>query len=206
MSHFRRRRSRSAVWTGFGLACLANDSARPCRIRPHRSGDRVMAKEIVRVLRSEADYDAALEEIERYFEREPEPGTPDADRFDLLALIIEDYDRKRWPIEPPDAIDAIPLPHGDGRLYPGRSRPPARFAPARIRCPEGQASPDDEHSVAAAPRVGHSGRGADRAVAAARTKLCGVDCAEVRIEAVGKGCGGDHGYSSVSCQRGDCSS
>jgi HTH-type transcriptional regulator / antitoxin HigA len=66
-----------------------------------------MAKEIVRVLRSEADYDAALEEIERYFEREPEPGTPDADRFDLLALIIEDYDRKRWPIEPPDAIDAI---------------------------------------------------------------------------------------------------
>src|SRR5271154_3931038 len=66
-----------------------------------------MAKEIVRVLRSEADYDAALEEIERYFEREPEPGSPDADRFDLLALIVEDYERKRWPIEPPDTIDAI---------------------------------------------------------------------------------------------------
>jgi HTH-type transcriptional regulator / antitoxin HigA len=66
-----------------------------------------MAKEIVRVLRSEADYDAALEEIERYFESEPAPGTPDADRFDLLALIVEDYERKRWPIEPPDAIDAI---------------------------------------------------------------------------------------------------
>jgi HTH-type transcriptional regulator / antitoxin HigA len=47
-----------------------------------------MAKEIVRVLRSEADYDAALEEIERYFESKPEPGTPDADRFDLLALIV----------------------------------------------------------------------------------------------------------------------
>src|SRR5277367_400923 len=107
MSYFRRRRSRSAVWTGFGLACLANDSARPCRIRPHRSGDCVMAKEIVRVLRSEADYDAALEEIERYFEREPEPGAPDADRLDLLALIVEDYERKRWLIEPPDAIDAI---------------------------------------------------------------------------------------------------
>jgi HTH-type transcriptional regulator/antitoxin HigA len=27
--------------------------------------------------------------------------------FDLLALIIEDYERKRWPIEPPEAIDAI---------------------------------------------------------------------------------------------------
>jgi HTH-type transcriptional regulator / antitoxin HigA len=66
-----------------------------------------MAKKIIRPLRSEADYDAALEEIERYFEIEPNPGTPEADRFDLLALIIEDYERKRWPIEPPDAIDAI---------------------------------------------------------------------------------------------------
>lgn len=58
-------------------------------------------------LRSEADYDAALEEIERYFEKEPKPATPEADRFDLLALIIEDYERKRWPIEPPDTVDAI---------------------------------------------------------------------------------------------------
>ena len=66
-----------------------------------------MAKKITRPLRSEADYDAALEEIERYFEIEPKPDTPEADRFDLLALIIEDYERKRWPIEPPDTVDAI---------------------------------------------------------------------------------------------------
>lgn len=66
-----------------------------------------MAKKMIRPLRSEADYDAALEEIERYFEDEPKPGTPEADRFDLLALIIEDYERRRWPIEPPDTIDAI---------------------------------------------------------------------------------------------------
>jgi HTH-type transcriptional regulator/antitoxin HigA len=66
-----------------------------------------MAKKMIRPLRSEADYDAALKEIERYFENEPKPGTLQADRFDLLALIIEDYERKRWPIEPPDAIDAI---------------------------------------------------------------------------------------------------
>jgi HTH-type transcriptional regulator / antitoxin HigA len=66
-----------------------------------------MAKKIIRPLHSEADYDAALEEIERYFEMEPKPGTPEADRFELLALIIEDYERKRWPIEPPETIDAI---------------------------------------------------------------------------------------------------
>jgi HTH-type transcriptional regulator / antitoxin HigA len=66
-----------------------------------------MAKKIIRPLHSEADYDAALNEIERYFENEPKVGTPDADRFDLLALIVEDYERKRWPIEPPEPIDAI---------------------------------------------------------------------------------------------------
>jgi HTH-type transcriptional regulator/antitoxin HigA len=66
-----------------------------------------MAKKMIRPLRSEADYDAALEEIERYFENEPKPDTTEADRFDLLALIIEDYERKHWPIEAPEAIDAI---------------------------------------------------------------------------------------------------
>ena len=66
-----------------------------------------MAKKIIRPLRSESDYDAALKEVERYFEDEPKPDTPAADRFDLLALIIEDYERKRWPIEPPHPIDAI---------------------------------------------------------------------------------------------------
>jgi len=66
-----------------------------------------MAKKMIRPLRSEADYDAALEEIERYFENEPKPGTEEADRFDLLALVVEDYERKHWPINPPDTIDAI---------------------------------------------------------------------------------------------------
>jgi HTH-type transcriptional regulator / antitoxin HigA len=66
-----------------------------------------MAKEMIRPLRTEADYDAALEEIERYFDNEPKQETPEADRFDLLALVIDDYERKNWPIEPPDAIDAI---------------------------------------------------------------------------------------------------
>jgi HTH-type transcriptional regulator / antitoxin HigA len=66
-----------------------------------------MAKKVIRPLRSETDYDAALEEIEQYFDNGPMPGTPQADRFDLLALIIEDYERKHWPIDPPDTIDAI---------------------------------------------------------------------------------------------------
>lgn len=61
----------------------------------------------IRPLRSEADYDEALEAIEAYFIDEPEPGTPAADRFDLLALVIADYERRHWEIEPPDAPDIL---------------------------------------------------------------------------------------------------
>jgi HTH-type transcriptional regulator/antitoxin HigA len=66
-----------------------------------------MAKKMIRPLRSEADYDSALSEIERYFDKEPIPGSAEADRFDLLALVIEDYERTRWPIDPPDPVEAI---------------------------------------------------------------------------------------------------
>jgi hypothetical protein len=54
----------------------------------------------IRALRSEADYDAALEAIESFFVNEPEPDTPEADRFDLLALAIADYERQHWEIMP----------------------------------------------------------------------------------------------------------
>ena len=62
---------------------------------------------MIRPLRNEADYDRALAAIESHFADEPEPGTPEADAFDLLALVIEDYERRHWPIDPPDPVDAI---------------------------------------------------------------------------------------------------
>jgi HTH-type transcriptional regulator/antitoxin HigA len=61
----------------------------------------------IRAIRTEADYDWALAEIERYFLKEPEPGTPAAERFDVLAALIDAYEAKHWPIEPADPIDAI---------------------------------------------------------------------------------------------------
>lgn len=61
----------------------------------------------IRPIKSEADYDWALREIERYFDQEPEPGSQDADRFDVLASLIEGYEAKYWPIEAPDPIEAV---------------------------------------------------------------------------------------------------
>jgi HTH-type transcriptional regulator/antitoxin HigA len=57
----------------------------------------------IRSLHSEAEYDWALVEIERYFDKEPKRGTAEADRFDVLAALIESYEAQRWPI-------GLPLP------------------------------------------------------------------------------------------------
>lgn len=61
----------------------------------------------IRPIRTEEDYDWALGEIETYFVDVPEPGTPAADRFDVLADLIEVYENSHWPIEPIDPVQAI---------------------------------------------------------------------------------------------------
>jgi len=61
----------------------------------------------IRPIRNEADYDWALKEIAPYFDAPPKRGSPEADRFDVLAALIEAYEAKHWPIDPPAAIDAI---------------------------------------------------------------------------------------------------
>ncbi len=63
--------------------------------------------ENIRPIRTEEDYEWAMAEVTHYFENQPEPGTPDGDRFDLLSDLIEAYEDKHWPIDKPDPIEAI---------------------------------------------------------------------------------------------------
>ncbi len=61
----------------------------------------------VRPIRSEADYDWALGELEAYFADEPLPGTPEADRFDVLSALVGAYEDEHWSIDAPDPVAAI---------------------------------------------------------------------------------------------------
>ena len=54
--------------------------------------------ENIRPIKTEADYDWAIAEITKYFENEPEVGSADGDRFDVLATLIEAYEDKHYPI------------------------------------------------------------------------------------------------------------
>lgn len=50
----------------------------------------------IRPVRTEADYDAAVAEIERLWGAEP--GTDDGDKLDILATLVEKYETVHWPI------------------------------------------------------------------------------------------------------------
>src|ERR1035437_10053394 len=60
----------------------------------------------IRPIRSEADYQAALKEIEKLMESQP--GTPEGDRMDVLVTLVEAYEAKHFPIpEPDDAVGVL---------------------------------------------------------------------------------------------------
>jgi HTH-type transcriptional regulator / antitoxin HigA len=51
----------------------------------------------IRPIRSEADYEAAVAEIERPWDAEP--GSDDGDKLDVLATLVERYENERWPVD-----------------------------------------------------------------------------------------------------------
>lgn len=59
----------------------------------------------IQPIRTEADYDQALANIERLWGARQ--GTPNGDRLDVLLVLVEDYESKHHPIAPPDPVEAI---------------------------------------------------------------------------------------------------
>ena len=56
-------------------------------------------------LRTEADYEAAIAEIEALWGASA--GTPRGDRLDILATLVDVYENEHYPMDPPDPIEAI---------------------------------------------------------------------------------------------------
>jgi len=51
------------------------------------------------------NYEAALSEIERLWGSKA--GTPEGDRLDALATLIEAYEAEHYPMDPPGPLEAI---------------------------------------------------------------------------------------------------
>jgi HTH-type transcriptional regulator/antitoxin HigA len=59
----------------------------------------------IRPIRSEADHRSALAEIERLWDAPA--GSAEADRLDVLAMLVEKFEERAFPIAEGDPIDAI---------------------------------------------------------------------------------------------------
>lgn len=61
----------------------------------------------VKVIKSETEYDAALDRADAIFDAQP--GMPEGDELELLLLVIKAYEDEHHPIPPPDPIEAIKI-------------------------------------------------------------------------------------------------
>ena len=70
----------------------------------------------IKPIHTAAAYQAALREISALMEFDPDLGTPKGDRLDVLATLVQAYETKHHPIDPPDPIEAIKFRMEQGGL------------------------------------------------------------------------------------------
>lgn len=61
----------------------------------------------IKPIKTETDYREALKQLEKIFDAPI--GTPENDEADILSLMIDEYEKKHYPIEAPDPIEAIKI-------------------------------------------------------------------------------------------------
>ncbi len=59
---------------------------------------------------TEPEYEAVMAEVGRLWGARS--GTPDGDRLDRLATLIDAYEAEYWPMDTPDPVEVPPCPPG----------------------------------------------------------------------------------------------
>src|ERR1700722_15782170 len=60
-----------------------------------------------RAIRTEDQYHSYIEEVGRLMSRGGKLSASEIDRLEILTILIEAYENEKYPVEPPDPIDAI---------------------------------------------------------------------------------------------------
>lgn len=61
----------------------------------------------IRLIKTDDDYIEALKEVERLIDLDPNPGTPEDNKLEILSFLVEKYEEKKFSIGMPDPIEAI---------------------------------------------------------------------------------------------------
>ncbi len=58
-------------------------------------------------IRTERDYKSALKEVSTLVDLDPDLGSEEGDRLEVLSILVETYEAKHYPIDLPDPVEAI---------------------------------------------------------------------------------------------------
>jgi HTH-type transcriptional regulator / antitoxin HigA len=61
----------------------------------------------IRPIKTEDDLTWALKEVEQYFNHEPEKGSPEGDRFEVLVTLIAAYEAEHHPIPEATSVEVL---------------------------------------------------------------------------------------------------
>ena len=61
----------------------------------------------MKIIKNKKDYEIALEQVEKLIDLDPLKDTKEADKLDLLSLLIQKYEDEHYPISLPTPVDAI---------------------------------------------------------------------------------------------------
>ncbi len=61
----------------------------------------------IRPIHSEDDYNAAKRRLAAWFDNLPVPGSEEGDAFEVLLVLVANYESTHFPIDAPDPIEAI---------------------------------------------------------------------------------------------------
>jgi len=59
----------------------------------------------IKPIKTESDYRSALERLTLIFDAAP--NTTEGDEAEVLGILIDEYEKQHYPIDPPDPIEAI---------------------------------------------------------------------------------------------------
>ena len=61
----------------------------------------------LKVIKTDGEYKNALAALQELLNLDPDPGTREAGRLELLSLLLRDYESKQFPFSAPDPVEAI---------------------------------------------------------------------------------------------------
>jgi HTH-type transcriptional regulator/antitoxin HigA len=61
----------------------------------------------IRIIKTRQQYRRYLEEVDRLVSLDPDPRTAEGGRLELLAKLVEDYEKERFKFRRPDPVEAI---------------------------------------------------------------------------------------------------